>query len=133
MVKFVEVDPASIDTNRLGRRGRVSYPIIKGFLESNAKMVKLTDMPDKNPAYMRSVLYSYIRSHKLPVKIFQAGGEMYLMRLDMDNEGKINENWMWEEETTEGNVGALRNEPAGPITAAEVVKRSTIESYTTTK
>lgn len=26
MVNFVQVDPADLDTSRLGRRGRVSYP-----------------------------------------------------------------------------------------------------------
>ena len=134
MVKFVAVDPSTIGTDRLGRRGRVSYPLIKGFLEANIKLAKL-DLAglEKNPEYLRSVLNSYIKNHKLPVKIFSAQGEMYLMRLDIDNDGKPIENWQAQETATEGAAGLLRNVPAMPITAAEVDRRFNAEKGQVTK
>ena len=71
MVKFVDIDPKDIDTSRMGRRGRVSYPILKGFMERQRKVCKL-DLTgfDKNPTYLRSVLSAYITSHKMPIKVF---------------------------------------------------------------
>lgn len=135
MVKFVEVDPSEINTERLGRRGRVSYPLLKGFLEADIKMAKL-DLTGlvKNPNYLRSVLYSYIRSHKLPVKIFSAQGEMYLMRLDMDASGVVDPNWKpQEDEASEGSKALQRDETPVPISAAEVAERFNKEKGQITK
>ena len=83
MVKFIDIDPKDIDTERLGRRGRVSYPIIKAFMERNTKLSKL-DLAglDRNPSYLRSVLGAYINTHNLPIRIFSAAGELHLMRLE---------------------------------------------------
>jgi len=133
MVKFVEVDPATIATQREGRRGRVSYPLIKGFMEAGIKVAKL-DLTglNKNPMYLRSVLTSYIRSHKLPIKLFSAGGDLHLMRLDMDNAGNIDPNWVAEETATEGG-GQLRNMEPTPITPEEVASRFNIEKGQITK
>lgn len=124
MVNFIPIDPKDIDTSRSGRRGRVSYPIIKGFMESMHKVVKIDpeSLGDKNPQYLRSVLTTYINNHNMPIKIFAAGGDLHLMRLDIDNEGKPIEGWN-EEKATEGAAGHLRNEPAAPLTAGEVAKR----------
>lgn len=94
MVKFVEVNPAEIDTSRSGRRGTVSYPIIKGFMELNKKVVKLDLSDTSRPQqYLRAVLQSYIKSHNLPIKLFAAGGDLHLMRLDLNNDGTPNENY----------------------------------------
>lgn len=124
MVTFREVDPATVDTQREGRRGRVSYPLLKSFLERNIKMAEL-DLTglNKNPAYLRSVLTTYIRSHTLPIKLFQAGGKMYLMRLDIDNQGsKID--WKPDaEEATEGAGGLMRDMEPKPIDDTEVEAR----------
>lgn len=128
MVNFIPVDPATMSTDRLGRRGRVSYPLIKQFLEAthNGKPVKVAKMDmaglDRDPGYLRSVLTSYIKNHKIPVKIFQLQGDMHMMRLDIDNDGNPIENWQ-EEGTTEGAAGHERNLAPMPINAEEVSKR----------
>jgi len=68
MVKFVDIDPKDIDTARAGRKGRVSYPILKAFLERNVKLSKLDLVGlDKNPTYMRSVLDAYTKAHNMPI------------------------------------------------------------------
>lgn len=133
MVKFVAVDPANIDTSRSGRRGRVSYPIIKAFMEQNVKVVKIDpdSLGEKNPAYLRSVLQTYINNHGLPIKIFQANGDLHLMRLDLDNHGNpIEHN---EEKTTEGAAGHLRNLTPTPLTPEEVGRRFEEEKAQTLK
>lgn len=134
MVKLIEVDASEISTERLGRRGRVSYPLLKSFLESNVRCVKI-DMAglDKNPAYLRSVLQTYIKSHQLPIKLFAAGGDLHLLRLDMDDKGQLIPDWKPGETTTEGNAGALRSLEAAPITPGEVQERFTVERRQTVK
>lgn len=133
MVKFVDIDPKDIDTTRYIRRGRVSYPIIKGFMERNSKVCKL-DLTGlhKNPTYLRSVLTAYIKSHNLPIKVFAAGGELHMMRFDMDNDGN---EIPWEPEmvTTEGNLGEERDDEPTPLNDAEVDKRFKKEKGKTTK
>ncbi len=134
MVKFIDVDPAEIDTSRSGRRGRVSYPIIKGFMERNSKVCKL-DLTglNKNPSYLRSVLTAYVRSHGLPVRLFAANGELHMMRLDMDNDGKIDKDWTPEMLTTEGNIGLHRDLKPAKIDDKEVAKRFKEEKGQSTK
>lgn len=125
MVKFVDIDPSEIDTSRAGRRGRVSYPIIKAFMERNTKVSKL-DLTglEKNPQYLRSVLTTYINSHNMPIKIFAAGGDLHLMRLDLNNDGTPNPDWQkGNEKTTEGAAGHERDMTPAPLNAAEVEKR----------
>ncbi len=133
MVKFIDIDPKDIDTSRAGRRGRVSYPILKAFLERQSKVCKL-DLTGlhKNPAYLRSVLYAYITSHRMPIKVFSAGGELHLMRLDLDNNGDSIP-WSPEMATTEGAAGNEQSMEAVPISQAEVEKRFAGEKDQTTK
>lgn len=135
MVKFIDIDPADIDTSRHSRRGRVSYPIIKGFLERNVKVSKL-DLTglDKNPQYLRSVLQTYITNHNMPIKLFSAGGALHLMRLDIDNDGNPIEDW--EEKnprTTEGAAGLQRFLEPKAITGEEVERRFQEEVGKSTK
>lgn len=134
MVKFVQVDPAEINTDRLGRRGRVSYPLMKSFMEANIKVAKL-DLTglNKNPQYLRSVLTSYIKSHKLPVKLFAAAGDIHLMRLDLDNDGNLIEGYEPEMATTEGNQGAERDLEPMEIDHVEVQRMFEREAGQTTK
>lgn len=134
MVKFIDIDPKDIDTSRSGRRGRVSYPIIKGFMERNVKVSKL-DLTglNKNPAYLRSVLTSYINTHNMPIKLFSAGGDLHLMRLDLDNDGKPIEGYNGEEKTTEGAAGHERHMNPAPLDANEVAKRFAEEKGQSTK
>lgn len=133
MVKFVDIDPKDIDTSRQGRRGRVSYPILKAFMERQTKVSKL-DLTGlgKNPTYLRSVLTSYVRSHEMPIKVFSANGDLHLMRLDLDNDHNEIE-WTPEMERTEGNAGFNQHDEATPLDATEVTKRSAKERGKTTK
>lgn len=133
MVKFVDIDPKDIDTTRLGRRGRVSYPIVKAFMERNVKLSKLdiTGL-NKNATYFRSTIGAYIKSHDMPIRIFSAGGDIHLMRLDLDND---NNPIPWDPgmETTEGAAGTHKDDKPDKITPDTVKARSGKEKGKTTK
>lgn len=129
MVNLIPVDPSQVGTrNREGRRGRVSYPIIKSFMELNIVVVKIDPASTtKNPAYLRSLLTSYVRSHQLPIRIFSQEGALHLARLDIDANGNIDPNWRppTEDETTsEGAAGDRRDMEARPLDMAEVERRA---------
>ena len=134
MVKFVDINPADIDTTRSGRRGRVSYPIVKAFMERQTKVSKL-DLTGlhKNPTYLRSVLTAYCKSHDMPIKLFAANGELHMMRLDLDNDNQPIPGWKPEMLTTEGNAGLEQDLPSVPLNAEEVNKRFEQEKEQTTK
>ena len=133
MVMFIDIDPKDIDTTRSGRRGRVSYPIIKGFMERNSKVSKL-DLTglNKNPTYLRSVLQAYVTSHQMPIKIFSANGELHLMRLDLNNDGEQIP-WEFGLTATEGAAGHERDMEVVPLDAVEVTKRFKKEKGQTAK
>ncbi len=127
MVKFEQVDPEEIDNMRQGRRGRVSYPILKGFLETNYFLAKLDRTGvQQSMQSLTSSLGAYIRSHEMPIKLFQRSGEVYLMRLDIDENGDPIEDWL--EKKDEDAMGS----PV-PITPVEVAKRYDEEKGKTTK
>ncbi|MHA2264887.1 MAG: hypothetical protein ACXAEN_21040 [Candidatus Thorarchaeota archaeon] len=127
MVKFNEVDPNDIPNIREGRRGRVSYPILKGFLETGFFLAELDRTGiQQSLQSLNSSLGAYIRSHNMPIKIFQRKGNIFLMRLDMDEEGNAIEDWQ-----TVHDVDASMT-PV-PITSAEVAKRAAEEVGKTTK
>jgi hypothetical protein len=89
MVKFIPVEPDEIDNLRDGRRGRVSYPILKSFLETGLPLAKLDRTGiQQSLMSLTSSLNAYVRNHELPIKIFQRRGELYLMRLDLDPNGE---------------------------------------------
>lgn len=129
MVKYVEVDPSEIPNLREGRRGRISYPILKGFLETGKFLVWLdrTGMQQSLQS-LQSSLSAYIRSHDMPIKLFTRSGQIYLVRLDIDEEGNPVDDWQARE-------AALRGEPINPvpITPDEVEKRFKEEKDQTTK
>ncbi len=127
MVKFEEVDPSEIDNMRKGRRGRVSYPILKGFLETNYFLAKLdrTGMQQSLQS-LTSSLGAYIRSHELPIKLFQRSGDVFLMRLDIDENGNPIENWLERKDEDASGIPV-------PITTEEVTKRFKEEKGQTTK
>ncbi len=136
MVNLVKVDPTLVGTAaRHSRRGRVSYPIIKQFLEMEYPVVKLDPSSiDKNPAYLRAVLAAYVKSHDLPVKIFAYEGDLHLLRLDMDDDGKVDPDWTPEKEVaTEGAGGHERDLEPVAINAAEVASRAKDEAKRSTK
>jgi hypothetical protein len=88
-MKLVEVDPDEIPYVQEGRRGRISYPILKMFLESGATLVKLdrTGMTQSLQSITTS-LATYIRGHGLPVRNFCREGEIYLLRTDTNEKGR---------------------------------------------
>jgi len=133
MVKFIDVDPKDINTNREGRRGRVSYPILKTFLETRKKCVIIdrTGMQQSFQA-LYSMLGSYIKSHNLPIKLFSSRGDLYLMRLDIDDEGKEIPDWK-KSATTEGVEATEEHLEARPINIEEVAKRAAEEKDKVTK
>ncbi len=89
MVKFVEVDPDEVPNFRESHRGRVSYPILKSFLETGMTLVKLDRTGvQQSLQSLNSSLGAYVRNHELPVKIFNRMGEIYLMRTDTGEDGK---------------------------------------------
>ena len=94
MVKYLAVSPEEIENVRFTHRGRVSYPILKGFLETDMFIAQL-DMTglQQSKSTLVSCLNSYVRNHHMPIKIFQRMGNTYLMRLDIDAEGKAIVNW----------------------------------------
>jgi hypothetical protein len=135
MVKFVEIDPADVPNLRQGRRGRVSYPILKGFLEQNKPVMMLDRTGMQNPFQsLYATLRYYAEAHDMPVEIFSRAGELYLARTDMDDEGNVIEQ---EDEGASGSSAsgesvAVSNE-ARPINAEEVERRFEEEKGQTTK
>jgi hypothetical protein len=72
----------------------MSYPILKAFLESNKFIVQFDpESIGKTVNSLGSSLSSYAKSHELPVKAFQRDGKLYLLRLDMDEDGNSIEDW----------------------------------------
>lgn len=90
MVKFIPVAPEDVPNLREGRRGRVSYPILKAFLESDMPLAKLdrTGMSQSLQA-LSMTLNQYVRTHDLPIQMFTRSGEIYLARTDVDEDGNI--------------------------------------------
>lgn len=93
-MKIVPVDPKDFPDVREAHRGRVSYPIIKSFMEANTPLAKLdrTGMQQSLQG-LSSALGTYIRSHNLPIKLFTRAGEIYLMRRDLNSDGTPNPGW----------------------------------------
>lgn len=128
MVKFIEIDPNEVSDAIRSHRGRVSYPILKGFLETGFYVVMLdrTGMQQSLQA-LQSSLRAYTLNHKMPIKVFTRKGEVYLMRLDIDKDGNEVENWR------EMGKGPLADLAPKKITADEVAARFEEEKGQTTK
>ncbi len=128
MVKFIEVDPNEVSDASWTHRGRVSYPILKGFLETGyyVVMIDRTGMQQSTQA-LQGALRSYTISHKMPIKVFTRKGQIYLMRLDIDRDGNEVENWQ-----VMGKGPLAELEPK-KITPNEVAARFDEEKNQTTK
>lgn len=71
------------------RRGRVSYPILKGFLESGMDVAKLNREGLNHPAmHYHTLLKMYIESHNMPVVLRLVNGELYLIRKEFAEQGE---------------------------------------------
>ena len=89
-MRFVEVDPDEVPNLREGHRGRVSYPILKSFMETGMEMAML-DRTGIQQSFqsLYSSLTAYIRSHNLPLKLFSRRGQIYLVRKDVGEDGTV--------------------------------------------
>lgn len=119
-ITFVRRTLDEIENSADSRRGRVSYPIIKGFMETGYQVaeVDLTESGRK-PMMLQVLLKSFIDTHQLPVKVLLRRGRLFLMRLDIDEQGKEIPNWKeLLEEEKRATVGEVED-----ITAT-VVKRA---------
>ncbi len=127
MVKFIEIDPSEIPNLREAHRGRVSYPILKGFLETGFFLTQLdrTGLQQSQQS-LYSSLSAYIRSHDMPIKLFSRKGELFLVRLDIDENKEPIENWR---EVRDVDTGM---DPVA-ITPGEVADRFKEEKGQTTK
>lgn len=128
MVKFIEIDPNEIGEASFTHRGRVSYPILKNFLETGFYVVKIdrTGM-QQSAAALQSSLRAYALNHEMPVKVFSRVGEVYLMRLDVDKDGNKIPGWK------KMLKGPLSEDDPIPVTRKEVAKRYGEEKDKTTK
>jgi len=124
MVKFIEVAPEELAVFRTPHRGRVSYPILKGFLETGMFLAQVdrTGMQQGLQA-MTSTLGAYVRNHDMPIKVFNRKGEVFLMRLDINEKGEPIPDWNKKE----------IDPNAKPIDAKEVAQRFAEEKDKTTK
>ena len=127
MVKFIPVDPKEITRTKQGHRGRVSYPILKGFLETGNYIAQLdrTGM-QQSLQTLYTILRQYARNHHMPVKVFSHQGNLMLMRLDIDENGKEIPDWEEKELMQE-----IQDAPA--ITPKSVAKNFEIEKDQVTK
>src|SRR5690606_23692201 len=118
-------------------RGRVSYPILKSFMETG-KHVAMLDRTGMQQSFqsLYSCLNSYIRNHDLPIKIFSRQNQIYLMRIDIDDDGNFIEGWtpdMEKDRATEGRAGEHRDDDPLPLDADEVARRFEQEKGAVTK
>lgn len=77
-MQFTEVKREDIPRTR-SREGKVSTSLIKGFLDSGLELVQVdVSDQDKKMESIRSTVANYVKRHELPVKVFTAGGNLYL-------------------------------------------------------
>lgn len=94
MARFTEVDPKAFPDSRDARRGRVYYPIVKEFMETGFGIGKLDRAGMKQTPYqLYAGLTHHIKQHRLPIKIVTRQAEIYMIRIDVDDEGNIDPNW----------------------------------------
>jgi hypothetical protein len=102
----VEID--DIPANQGGANGRVSFPLVKAFMDSGLASAKLNrEMIDENRTIksLRGNIRYYVRQHKLPIMVHLVDGELYLIRTDM-NEGFKSE---WEIQQDKDEAKMHRN------------------------
>jgi len=123
MTTFTQVDPEAIDNMREGTRGRVSYPIIKSFMETGFFVAEVHLDGGRKPAMMLVILKSYCINHDMPVKAVVRKGKLFLMRLDIDAEGNEVPNWMEKAFPMEALDAEVTDGP--PITPSLVQSKKT--------
>lgn len=98
MVKFEKVTDEEIVGTERAMKGTVSYPILKGFIETNMYMAKITPAElakeyKRDPSGLAMTLRGYAKKHRMPVAVVVRNNVLYLKRLDMEKGGKKIENW----------------------------------------
>ena len=94
MARFVQIDPKDFPADRDAKRGRVYYPLIKEFMETGFPVGRLDRTGLKQSPYqLYAGLTHHIKAHQLPIKVVTRGGEIHMIRLDVDAEGNIDPNW----------------------------------------
>lgn len=90
--RFIEVAPD--DVPQSAARGSITYGIVKEFLESNrwAVIFDTSDMTQTKSA-VSSMIKSYARTHNVPVTAFVALGNLYIQRIDRDQDGNPIKDW----------------------------------------
>lgn len=96
---FTPVKPEELPNFREAHRGRVSFPILKSFMESGHPIAKLNRAGmGRSAGGLKALLQWYARGHKLPIKFVTRQGELYLIRKDFDEEGKPIPDWKPEDD-----------------------------------
>jgi hypothetical protein len=93
-MKFEPIEPQELEKSFESRRGRVSYPIIKGFMETGQYAAKVNfEDPSRKPATMYILLKSYVANNDVPVKVLLRKNRVILVRLDINEKGDKIDNW----------------------------------------
>lgn len=123
-MKLVPVEPDKIPDLQMRRRGRVSYPILKQFMESKspASMIDRTGIQQSMQG-LYSCINSYARSHGMPVKCFSRDGELYLLRLDLNGDGTPNLDYKPADSASSGQYKGGEEGPAEDITDDVIDKK----------
>lgn len=130
MVKFIDVDPDEFVGRREGRKGALSYPILKAFLETQKKAVKVDrsepPLSKKTIMSIRTSMDTYIKSHQMPIRTMQRGENLYLIRRDLDDEGNFDPNWSWDGEHADAapDEDEVQSVATTPLNAAAVKARA---------
>jgi hypothetical protein len=115
---FEPVDPKMISNRTMGHRGRVSYPLLKSYMESEIPAAKINlDGMQQSLVALRSSLTAYIKSHDLPIYVFQRDGDLYLARLDMevDEEGTVHKIEDWRTPKSSRGTGRGASNDVEPV------------------
>lgn len=88
-MKFEAVSLEEFPNAREAHRGRISGPILKGFLESMLPAAKLdrTDV-GRTANHLKMLLGHHIKNRGLPIKLVTRQGELYFIRLDIGQDGQ---------------------------------------------
>lgn len=134
-MKLVPVDPKDFPEFREGRRGRVSYPLLKSFLETAMPLAMLdrTGMQQSLQS-LTSSIGAYIRSHNLPIKLLTRSGQIYLARTDVDPvTKKVMPTKQIDQYRADANVTQVYETPPPAVTITEVKTRFAKERHQAAK
>lgn len=115
-MQFTQVNKEDIPQTRT-REGKVSTALIKAFLDSEIDLAQVdTSGQDKKMESVRSTIANYVKRHELAVKVFTAGGNLYLERSEEAKAKYVKENA--EAKAKEASNGQTAPAPAADATAS---------------